>query len=180
MENHIATAADFARLIKSSDLYGEPERVVLLAASALQGSEFAVILRRPKPICWALKLGMLPNAEPPQESEPYVPAAEFEDPYQTEQKEQLSRVEKALDEIFMGMFVKPKLVRNPQGPDEVPLVYLTVLPKEDLKFLLAWSKGMASSDGTGYEAFFRKFGPDADAGNDGIEVRSEAESVFVG
>ena len=169
----IATAADFLKLAESAELYGAPERVVLPAATALAGREFAVILRRPTAMLWHLKFNSLPDGERPQPPPEDAPAVVLAEPYQAERNAEEGRLSKALDEVINGMFVKPRLVQNPQGPDEVSPVYLTVLPKDDLLFLIGWAKGVVASDGSGLDTFRSRFA--GAARGDGGAVRLPAE-----
>jgi hypothetical protein len=158
-QNRISSAADFKAALESQgDLYGQPEVVALPELSKRIGKPFEVTLRRPTLMLRMLKFGTLPQAEKPAapkkpEDATFADEVILAEPLESEKRSDAAQAGQALDDIFLGMFVKPKVSRNPQGADEVSIAYLTILPQEDLYFLIGWAMGSVGSDGAGLDTF---------------------------
>ena len=149
-ENGIATADDFRKAAEAS-AFEAPQRVVLPKCG------LAVILRRPRPLAFALYGGQLPGSlaargtgVPPVAD---APTAETAVP-QKYTREELIEIARFWTQMFQRAFVQPKLSLKP-GFEEISPNWI---PQEDQIWLIRWMVGEAEAGardsglGTGEEA----------------------------
>jgi hypothetical protein len=129
-ENGIATAEDFKKLAEEG-AFEPPERVVLPKCG------FGIIMRRPRPVAFALYGGTLPTslARTTPCSPPYQGGEQGVVERYT--REEIVAIAKFWTEMLTRAIVQPKLSLTP-GPDEI---HPNWIPPEDQAFIIRWMVG---------------------------------------
>lgn len=141
MENHIATAADFAA---ARELETSVERVIL---PKLQKP---VLMRRPSPR-WFIYRGSFPA----------VLAAEIAGQKSdgTRSVEDLQKYARWVCDLLAEVMVQPRVAQDP-GPGEISP---DLIADEDFTFIVRWALGAVASDGSDLSSFQRRDAADAGA-----------------
>lgn len=156
-ENGIASAADFRRAAEAEAFEGA-QRVTL------PKSGLTVLLRRPRPVFFALvKHGL------PQSLASRIAEGKGAEAFNEMTAEELRELAGFWTEVFESVFVSPRVSLTP-GPDEISP---NLLAAEDVMFLIRWAVGEVASDGRDLAPFRRESGPPA-AGASGGDVSPEA------
>jgi hypothetical protein len=154
--NGVASVADFRKLAEAS-AWEEPERLTLPKC------KFVIVVRKPKPIAFALYGLGLPAEMMRKPTPGTLPS-----------NEDLIGARK-MWELMSGMFVQPRLAPHFEpGPDEISVM---MIPEDDQWFLIGWALGLVGSGGAGLELFRDKVLAEqrrAELGASGGVGRSEA------
>lgn len=150
-DNQIATAADFRKLAlaRADEKFEAPERVVL------PGSGLAVMLRRPKPLYFALAGLPLPQTVAARASESATPVI----------SETRETAEKIVN-LFSRAFVSPRLSLDP-GEGEISPNWLH---SDDVTFLFKYLVSEVLAGGQDLATFRAEQEPDAASGAAGEAV----------